>query len=177
MSLRFERTGDGGLRVSLAGAERELLRSLPEELRAVYDADDQGDPVRDRLFPRAYLDPTAEDAEREWRELVHPELLNVRFAALELVTASLDRAADGRGGDVVADLSAEEVAAWLGVLNDARLALGTRLGVNEDLDDAELDPADPEAAGHAVYAWLTHLQGDLVETMLEDLPDLGPGPD
>jgi hypothetical protein len=102
---------------------------------------------------------------------VHPELLSERFAALEIVTASLDRAAEGRRGDVVADLTPDEVAAWLGVINDARLALGTRLGVTEDLDETWADPAGPDAAGHAVYAWLTHLQGDLVETLLEDMPD------
>jgi hypothetical protein len=151
--------------------ERDLLRSLPEQLRGVYAADTEGDPVRDRLFPRAYLDPTAEDAEREWRELVQPELVRERLEALALVTSSLDDASEGKRGNLVADLTADEVAAWLGVLNDARLALGTRLGVTEHTELAELDPDDPDTAGLAVYTWLTHLQGDLVETLLMDLPD------
>jgi len=171
VSPRFERIGDGRLRVSLSEPERDLLRSLPEELRDLYEPDAQGDPVRDRLFPRAYLDPTAEDAEREWRELVHPELLRERLAALELVARSLDGAAEGRRGSIVAELAADDVAAWLGVLNDARLALGTRLGVTEETELSEPDPSDPDAAGYAAYTWLTHLQGELVETLLLDLPD------
>jgi Domain of unknown function (DUF2017) len=158
---------DGALRVTLSQPELDLLRSLPSELRALYEAEDDADPVRARLFPRAYLDPTAEDAEREWRELVHPELLRERLAAIEIVVASLDGATAERG-EVVADLSADDVAAWLGVLNDARLALGTRLGVTEETDYAELEPDDPSAPGLAAYAWLTYLQGELVEALLGD---------
>ena len=59
----------------------------------------------------------------------------------------------------------------MGVLNDARLALGTQLGVTEDTDYADLDPEDPESSALAAYAWLTYLQGELVETLLGDLPD------
>ena len=170
MSPRVTRIADDGLRVSLSAPELELLRSLPDELRSLYAVDDDADPVRARLFPRAYLDPTAEDAEQEWRDLVHPELLRERLAAVELVVASLADATVGRD-EVVADLSADDVAAWLAVLNDARLALGTRLEVTEETDYTDLDPDDPAAPGLAAYAWLTYLQGELVETLLEGLPD------
>ena len=54
--------------------------------------------------------------------------------------------------------------AWLGVLNDTRLVLGTRLGVTEDEPDIDLDA--PEARSYAVYYWLTGLQGDLIEMLL-----------
>jgi hypothetical protein len=56
------------------------------------------------------------------------------------------------------------VAAWLGVLNDTRLVLGTRLGVTED--EFEIDPDSPEARGYAIYYWLTALQGDLIDMLL-----------
>ena len=171
MSARFQRTRDGKVRVELAAEERALLRSLPDELRSLYEsppADD--DPVRNRLFPRAYLDPTAEDAEREWRELVHPELLRERLGSLELVARTLDGGQERRGR-VVVELDEEQVAAWLGVLNDARLALGTRLGVTEDLDYADVDPDDDRAPGLAAYGWLTYLEGELVETLLGGFPD------
>jgi hypothetical protein len=169
---RFARIADDGLRVTLSAPELELLRSLPDELRALYEAGDDRDPVRSRLFPRAYLDPTAEDAEKEWRELVHPELLRERLAAVELVVASLADATPQRD-TLVADLTADQASAWLAVLNDARLALGTRLEVTEDTDYADFDPDDPAAPGLAAYAWLTFLQGELVETLLEGLPDDG----
>lgn len=171
MSPRFTRRGDGGLDVALSTDERDLLASLPEELRSLYEAErDEDDPVSARLFPRAYLDPTAEDAEREWRELVHPELVRERVDALERVVASLARVTPERRGLVTVELGPDEVNAWLAVLNDARLALGTRLGVTEDFEYNDLDPDDPGTPGLVAYAWLTNLEGELVETLLEDLP-------
>ena len=96
---------------------------------------------------------------------MHPELLQSRLAALELVMATLDRAVTKRGRAEV-ELAPEEVEAWLGVVNDARLTLGTRLGVTEDAESEAIDPSDPEAAAHAVYGWLTWFENDLVETLL-----------
>jgi len=46
------------------------------------------------------------------------------------------------------------------------LALGTRLGVSEDLEYEDMDPDQPEATAHAVYGWLTWMQGDLIDTVL-----------
>jgi Domain of unknown function (DUF2017) len=167
VSDRFQRRGDG-LLVSLEAAEVELLRSVPSELQTVLggsSAKDKDDPVYNRLFPSAYLDPTEESAEQEWQELVHPELLRERLAALELVATTLDRAVTKRGRAEL-ELAPDEVQAWMGVLNDARLALGTRLGVTEQTEAEEIEPSGPDAAAHALYAWLTWLQNDLVETLL-----------
>jgi uncharacterized protein DUF2017 len=167
VSGRFERRGDGML-VRLEGGEVELLRSVPAELQATLGGPvAKDDPVYNRLFPSAYLDPTEESAEQEWQELVHPELLRERLAALDLVASTLDRAVTKRGRAEL-ELSQEEVDAWLGVLNDARLALGTRLGVTEEAEPDEIDPKSPDAAARAVYAWLTWLENDLVETLLEN---------
>ena len=96
-----------------------------------------------RLFPQPYLDPTAEEAEASGQALVHPDLLRQRLDALELVTASLG-ARDGEQGHGARSRSApDDVQAWLGVLNDTRLVLGTRLGVTED--EPDIDPDAPEA--------------------------------
>ena len=162
---RFKRLRGGRLQATLDPAEVDLLRALPTELRGLYEADDEDDPVHDRLFPHAYLDPTQEEAEAEWQQLVHPELLRDRLEALELVAASLERSAEHRS-KLRVELSEDETQALLGVLNDARLALGTRLGVTEDTDYTRLDPEDPEAASYAAYIWLTEVQGDLVETLM-----------
>jgi len=167
----FARDAEGGLELTLRTEERDLLRALPDELRALYEAGpDESDPVRGRLFPRAYLDPTAEDAEREWRDLVHPELIRGRVDALDRLLVSLDAAPDATRGTVVVPLDEDAVGALLSVLNDARLALGTRLGVTEDTDYDDLDPSDPRAPGLAAYAWLTFVEGELIETLLGDLP-------
>ncbi|MGH9032698.1 MAG: DUF2017 family protein [Acidimicrobiia bacterium] len=165
MTRRFRRRGEG-LLVSLTEAEAELLRNIPDELRPVLEAGrDPDDPVRERLFPRAYLDPTEDHAEEEWQELVHPELIRERLRALERLTETLERATT-RKGRLEIEIDADEAQAWLGAINDARLALGTRLGVTEDLDQMELSSDHPDAAAHAVYGWLTWVQGDLVETLL-----------
>jgi hypothetical protein len=162
---RFRRSGDG-LVVSLTEAEADLLRSIPDELRPVLEAPPgSDDPVRNRLFPRAYLDPTQESAERDWQELVHPELVRERVAALERLVATLDRARHHEGR-VEVELSPDEVQAWLGMLNDARLALGTRLDVTEDLDHDDVGPDHPDAPAYAVYGWLTWLEGELVDMLL-----------
>ena len=185
MTRRWKRTGDGGLRVTLTEPERELLAALPDELRVVYGlpasenpavedpdvASPADDPVRARLFPRAYLDPTAEAAEREWRELVEPELVRERLEALDRVTAVLAVAQPAKRDQVTVDLEPDDVGALLGILNDARLALGIRIGITEETDLERFDPDDPDAAPTVAYAWLTHLQGELVEELLDDLPD------
>jgi hypothetical protein len=159
---RFRAGRDGALTASLAEEELGLLRTLPEQLRDVFEGDED-DPARMRLFPRAYLDPTAETEEAEWQALVHPSLLQERLDALQLITVTLDRA-ELVGDWWQVDLTPDEVSAWLGVLNDTRLVLGTRLGVTEE--ERQLDPADPDAGAYALYQWLTWVQGDLVEELL-----------
>jgi hypothetical protein len=88
---RFRPGRDDALTVSLAEEELGLLRSLPEQLREVFEGDED-DPARSRLFPRAYLDPTAETEEAEWQALVGPSLLRERLDALQLITGTLGRA-------------------------------------------------------------------------------------
>jgi hypothetical protein len=159
---RFRPGPNDTLVVSLAEEELALLRGLPEQLRDVFEGDEE-DPARARLFPRAYLDPTAESEEADWQALVHPSLLRERLDALELITRTLGRA-EVAGDWWLIELTPEEVQVWLGVLNDTRLVIGTRLGVTEE--ERTLDPADPDAGMHALYQWLTWVQGDLVEALL-----------
>lgn len=167
MARRFRPNRDG-LLVRLHEDELELLRHMPEELRellASKGADDD-DAITARLFPRAYLDPTEEAAEQDWSEIVVPDLLKDRLAALELVTATLQRARPAKREMFDVVLNDDEVSAWLGVLNDLRLALGSRLGIADDTDYTNLDPEDPATPALRIYAWLTWFQGDLVETLL-----------
>jgi hypothetical protein len=171
MTRRFTRRGDV-IVVALSESERDLLTTwVPNQLRAVYESPDDDDPARSRLFPVAYLDPTEEDAETEWQALVHPELLRARLDALATIVGVLEGAQPRRRGDLVAELGPDDVTAFLGVLNDVRLSLGTVLGVTEDTELGGLDPDDPAGQAAMIYLWLTHLEGDLVETLLGDMPD------
>ncbi len=160
---------DGSVDLVLDSAEAELLRDSPEQLGQLYEAPPE-DPALRRLVPRAYLDPTEDRAEQEWQALTHPDLLRERLARLELVVATLDRG-EAKGRRVKVALGPDEVAAWLAVLNDARLAFGCRLGITDDSDVNRIDADDPLGLEKAAYAWLTMLQGVLVEALLETLPD------
>lgn len=145
----IEPTGEGDFALRLSDGERELLRTLPGELRALLGSE-RDDPSLRRLFPPAY--ERDEEGEDEYRGLMADELLEGRRAALRLVqeTAGRDR------------LTAEELDGWLRALNDLRLVLGTRLDVTEEIYEAELDPAHPQAHELSVYAYLTWLQEQLV---------------
>lgn len=169
----FELLPDGSVAVALRDEEFELLRQLPDELRNVYESPDPGDgvdPVRARLFPRAYLDPTEDRAEEEWQALVAPDLLRTRLDALAAITGGLERATRRRGRRVFT-LEPDAVQQWLAVLNDARLALGVRLEITEDTDYGRIDPDAPDAFGFAVYGWLSAFQGELLEILLGDGDD------
>jgi hypothetical protein len=166
----FRRNRADGYDVVLEAGEIAVLTRLCEELATLLSDDEapgddaQADPVLERLFPRAYLDPTEEEAEAEWQRLAHGDLLDGRRRSLAIVEATL-AAATPRRGRFELTISEEEAQAWLGVINDARLALGTRLQVTEDMDLSRLDPDDPDTAPYAVYWWLGVLEERLLDVL------------
>jgi hypothetical protein len=113
------------------------------------------DPVLARLLPDFHRDdPELAGMLRAARE---PELIEAKTeaAAVVLQTCPPD------GGR--AELTVEQADAWLAALNDVRLAVGTTLGVTEDMP--EEPPPDETAAAHlSVYHWLTFVQDALVQT-------------
>jgi hypothetical protein len=165
----FRRNRSDGFDVVLEAGEAAVLTRLCEELTTLLSIDEgeepeAADPVLERLFPRAYLDPTEEDAESDWQRLVHGDLLDGRRRALATVEGTL-AAAELRRNRFELTLSEEQALDWLAVLNDARLALGTRLEVTEDLDLSGLDPDDPDTAPFAVYWWLGVLEERLIDAL------------
>jgi hypothetical protein len=152
---RIRRTGPGRFELSLSAEERGLLRELPVQLASLL-ANAPDDPSLRRLFPPAYADDPSADA--EYQRLMHAELAAKHRDALALL-------AETAGRD---ELGADELHAWLAALNDLRLALGTRLGVTEELYEEELDADDPAAAELRVYLYLTWLQEQVVEAAADD---------
>jgi hypothetical protein len=140
----------GGYRLRLGADEREAIRTLCTELRERIAEQDESVA---RLFPAAYRDDPAASA--EYDQLVRESLVGGRLAALDTVAATVD----------AERLTEEELGAWCGTLNDARLVLGERLGVTEDMYEDGIDPADPRAPGLAYYAWLTWLQSQVVDAL------------
>jgi Domain of unknown function (DUF2017) len=151
--LRIERTA-GGVVLHLPLQEQGLIRGLATDLIATL-REAPADPSLRRLSPPAYDD---EDDERGYREIMGAELAGGRVQALELLAATA-------GND---RLSANEAESWLRALNDLRLVLGTRLDVQEDSLLDRIDSDDPDAAGLAVYAYLSWLQEQLVEALSLD---------
>jgi hypothetical protein len=117
------------------------------------------DPALARLFPDGYSD----DPERaeEFRRYTEPELRAGKQTAVRAVLDSLPE----DGGRIV--LSPELADAWLGALNDLRLAIGTRIGVTEDSYDEldRVDPASQRGRELTVFTWLGVLQDTLVDTL------------
>jgi uncharacterized protein DUF2017 len=171
------RRRDGRVVVTLPAPVAQLLAQVVNELGEVFASPPPGE-VTNRLFPRAYLDPTEENAEQEFQSLVHDDLVRTRLDAVAAVVADLEGATPTSSDrvEIVLDDDAED--RWLTVLNDARLTLGTVLGVTED-EPLDFPADDSRAAGADMYALLSALQGELVEVVLDELPETGtddPGP-
>jgi hypothetical protein len=149
--------GAGVALLELDPEEIELLSLLFEDLSALLDDPDADDAVLRRLNPEAY--PGDADAEAEFRSLTASGLRTERDDRIAACRADL---AAGTPIDLTDDDLARR---WLQVLNDLRLALGTRLGVTQD-DRGDIDPDDPAAQPWLVYAWLTALQDAVVDTIL-----------
>jgi len=146
----------GHVRINLEAVEAGLLATLFDDLGGALQVLPEDDPVRRRLFPSAYTED--EDAATEFRELTEDSLRDTRVERLEKCRAELP-SADGN-----VELDDEAAQRWLTVLNDLRLAIGTRLNVSED-DEPGIDPADPDAQTPAIYHWLTALQDSLVHAV------------
>jgi len=155
LTRRIQRDRKGGYRLRLPPEERELLRSLPAQLREVMQTDD---PSLRRLFPPAYPDDS--EADDEFRRLMLEELLEGKLAALRIVeeTASADH------------LNSEELESWLGALESLRLYLGTQLDISEEVYTGGIDPDDPDAPALALYGYLSWLQEEVVAALSSSLP-------
>ncbi len=150
--------------------EVEVLRDLAGQLESMLEGgvpERGGDPTRDRLFPRAYLDPTEDAAETEWQGAVHEDLVRQKSAAVGALVDSLDTGTAKRKETLEIRLAPAAVEQWVSALNDVRLALGVVLEVTED--EIRVAPDDPRAAGLELYGWLTWLQGSLIEALLADM--------
>ena len=185
----FRRTPTGRIVARFDADERALLVTLVSQLAEFIEPDTSQDgmdplarlvgidvyavrpedPAMIRLLPDAY--PEDAEASAEFRRYTERGLREAKLAHAATTLQTL-----ARPGDKVT-LSVPEMQAWVGTLNDLRLALGTRLGVSEEgmeYPDAMFDPADPDAVAWHIYSWLSYLQQTLVDLMLDSLTGRGP---
>lgn len=148
------RRGPGHYELRIPRAYRAVLRNLPDELKQVLETDH---PSLRRLFPNAYPD----DPERaaEFDSMCRADLLEGKRKALDLMQATIDSSR----------LDEEQLSAWVGVLNDLRLFIGTTLNIAEDTYVEPIDQTLPEARALAIYSYLSWLQEQAVEALGADL--------
>jgi len=121
------------------------------------------DEVLLRLLPNAYSDGV--DA-AEFRRYTESVLRTKKQAHAMSIRTMLMSSEDGS-----IELNHELANAWLGGINDIRLALGVRLNVEKNSHE-ELEllaPDDPMRGVYGVYSWLGWLQGNLLEALMDGL--------
>ena len=188
MSDGFQRRRGGGAVATFSGFEADLLRSLASQLvellrnetAAPMVSDDPleqlmdfsgpttapEDPVLARLFPTAYLED--EDAAGEFRRFTETGLRDSKARAAGSIIEALEGAGlpaelpDGLVVDV--ELAPEDAMTWLRSFTDIRLALASRLGIEEGDEDVWLSMPDDDPRSHVydIYQWVGYLQETLV---------------
>jgi Domain of unknown function (DUF2017) len=150
---RVRRTRKGTYRLDIPEHEREVLRRLLPQLRTLLADDGPPDDRTRRLFPPAYTDDDAADA--EYQRYMREELVSSHQAALDAVEASLD----------ASELTEEQLVAWMGAVNSVRLVLGTLLDVSEELEIGVLPDDAADVESYALYAYLSNLLGEMVDAV------------
>jgi hypothetical protein len=178
----FKRHGDHSYLANFAESEKEVLLNLCEQIiELLAERQDHGhedplaamvgitshdsppeDEVLHRLLPDAYTDEV--DAS-EFRRYTESTLRQKKQAHAISMRIHLNSSDDG-----TIDLDHDNANAWLGGINDIRLALGVRLKVENNSHEAlELLTADDPLRGvYAVYTWLGWLQETLLSALIDD---------
>ena len=168
----WQRANDGTLLLRLRGHEAFALQRIATDLASIVASPPEGD-LADRLYPRAYLDPTEDTAELEFQAFVHEDLSSARVEALQRIAIGVHSAADPDSDDLVdIAVAADDAIGWVTALNDARLVIGTTLDVDEETDTI-YSRDDPRYEMGLLYQWLGWVQDELVEVLMEDLPPEG----
>jgi hypothetical protein len=150
-----------GISIKLPATDARLLADLANQVATLIAGreDSVGDAALDRLLPSAYPDNAEEAA--EFRRFTEDELADGKILNALTMVETLE--AEDADGHVRVTLDAASAQSWLRSLTDMRLALASRLGLE--------DPAtEPEHAGDdryllAVYNWLGGLQWSLVRAV------------
>ncbi len=219
MSSKFVRDDDGAIRIVFTSQEAHVVINLTEQLLELLGdgsintdievdplfrmmglgASEQPpeDPVLRRLLPSAYKD---QKSASEFRRYTEHGLREKKRAHAHLVYEALTPADEEWSADQPIDRGSIEVSigesdamAWLGALNDLRLALAVRLGISKEFDESNqktqtvptgsggadshekadlhkkyelMTDSDPMKAVYAVYSWMGWLQQSLLEVLM-----------
>ncbi len=178
----FSRHGKNSFIATFGESESEVLINLSQQLIEILAERIDGQPtdpleamvgftghdsppddeVLLRLLPNAYADPVDSSEFRRYTESVLREKKRLHAMAIRshLLNSEKHQVA----------LDQQTAQAWLGAINDIRLALGVRLRVDSQSHEQLelLSPDDPMRGVYAVYTWLGWLQGTLVDALMND---------
>ncbi|NBU57258.1 MAG: DUF2017 domain-containing protein [Actinobacteria bacterium] len=181
----FKRHGNHSYIAEFASSEKEVLLNLCEQIiELLAERIDHGqedplaamvgitshdsppeDEVLHRLLPNAYADQVDASEFRRYTESTLRAKKQANAISMRIHLKSSD--------DGIIDLDHDSANAWLGAINDIRLALGVRLKVennsNEHLE--LLSPDDPLRGVYAVYTWMGWLQETLLSALIDDADD------
>jgi hypothetical protein len=89
----------------------------------------------------------------------------------QLEEAGLPQELEEDGLWIDVELDRDQAAAWMRSFTDIRLALATRLGVEEGDEDywTSLPDDDPRTHVHDIYEWVGYLQETLVASLSREL--------
>jgi hypothetical protein len=162
--------------VELLRNERAMPADTVDPLEAMLDfsgpESEPEDPVLQRLFPTAYPDDA--EAAADFRRFTEGSLRDGKAAAASALIDALEEAGlpnqleeDGLMIDL--ELEPAEAETWLRCFTDLRLALATRLEVEEGDEDYwdSLPDDDPRGQAHDIYDWVGYLQETLVAALSE----------
>ena len=172
---------------SLASQLVELLRSeaaqpsSDDPLEAMLDftgpTTEPDDPVLARLFPSAYT--TDDEAAGEFRRFTEGSLRSQKAEGAGAIIDALEAGGlpdqlpqDEAGApaerlEIEVELDLAAARTWMKAFTDIRLALATRLGVEEGDEEFwwALPDDDPRSHVHDIYEWVGELQETLVRAV------------
>ena len=149
MSVRF--AAAVLLSQSLTWLSPALAQPTPvgDDFTVAHSTTQPSDPAVARLFPAAYRDDPLRNLEYETSLGDAPR--SGKLQALDTV----ERTANARA------LSEEDFLTWMGVVNDLRLVLGTRIEVTEESTEEDFAAGSPRDAYH-VYQFLGWVQQEML---------------
>lgn len=164
MEPAFQKEGDR-FAVRLSKGVRGLLIELCQQSRGLLESEDpSSDPAVARLFPPAYEDDPLRNLEFETNLGGSPR--TGKLEALDTVERTATATA----------LTEDEMLAWVGVVNDLRLVLGTRIEITEDATEEDFPPDDPRHDTYRAYLFLGYLLQEMLEAMgapaVDEPPDV-----
>lgn len=191
MTEGFQPRPDSGVAANFSGFEADLLRSLAQQIvellrneqaapgsidpfEAMLDfsgpTTEPEDPVLARLFPTAY--PEDDEAAADFRRFTEAGLRDEKARNAVAIIDELEEgglptelAEDGLVIDV--ELDRGRALQWMKSFTDIRLAVATRLGVEEGDEDfwESLPDEDPRAHVYDIYNWVGYLQETLISAV------------